>query len=1095
MTKRGPSIQFPAFLLATALATGCGDGAVEPPPPPTPVPTTITVSPASATLQSVGETTQLTAEVRDQHGQAMANAAVAWTSGDPSVATVAAGLVTAVANGTATVTATAGLASGTAAVTVDQVVAAVAMDPAAATLLALGDTLRLSAEAQDANGNAVAGTELAWASEDTLVAVVDQQGLATAVANGTVMVTATAGAVSASAEVTVDQVAVEVVVEPAKDTLVAFGDTLRLSAEAVDANGNPVSAQEFAWTSGDTLVAVVDQEGRVRGVSAGEAEITAALADVTGRAQVIVVLPVPTTVVVNRDAVALIGIGRTARLAAEVRHQAGRVMKGATVSWSSGDTLVATVDPTGLVTATGIGVATITAKAGSASGRAVVTVRLPLSDRAVLVTLYNATDGPNWVNSENWLSDAPLGEWYGVGTDGSGRVLSLDLSGRAVAGSYVPHGLAGSLPPELGELASLQELNLAINHLSGAIPPELGNLAKLRRLTLWHNDLTGEIPSELSKLRNLGRLGLNYNSLSGAIPPELGDLISLEDLLLTHNRLSGSVPAQLGRLWSLQRLELSHNDELTGRLPTSLTDLHLRSLQTAGTGLCAPSDAPFQDWLRTIASQSVASCGDLAYLVQAVQSLTDRVPLVAGEKALLRVFVTAQESTSARIPPARARFFVDGAERHVVDIPAGSTAIPTGVEEGDLSKSANAEVSASNVRPGLEMVIEIDPEGTLDPGLDVPKRIPEMGRIAVEVRETPVLDLTVIPFLWEANPNYTVVGVTKGMQDNPYQHYLLEDTRILLPVRDLNVTAHDPVVSTSNNAFDLLQQTRAVRALEGGEGYYMGMMSGPVTGGVGGVASGRSNFSTLSSSVIAHELGHNMSLAHAPCGDPEKLDPLFPGATGQIGAWGYDFRDERLVPPDHKDLMSYCGPEWISGYHFKKALAHRLAVEASAVGAATTPTRSLLIWGGVDREGKLVLHPSFVADAPPALPASTGDHILTGQDADGGQLFSVSFAMPEVADADGRSSFAFMLPVRPGWAGALASITLSGPDDSVTLDDTTDRPMAILRDSQTGQVRAFLRNLPQTAAQAAMDALEQASGRSLEVLFSRGIPDPSAWRQ
>ena len=100
----GPRGTLGGILLATALATGCGDGAVE---PGTLVPTTIVVSPAAATLQSLGETVQLAATVRDQNGQAMAGVSIWWTSGDPAVATVdASGLVTAVANGAATVTAT-----------------------------------------------------------------------------------------------------------------------------------------------------------------------------------------------------------------------------------------------------------------------------------------------------------------------------------------------------------------------------------------------------------------------------------------------------------------------------------------------------------------------------------------------------------------------------------------------------------------------------------------------------------------------------------------------------------------------------------------------------------------------------------------------------------------------------------------------------------------------------------------------------------------------------------------------------------------------------------------------------------------------------
>ncbi|WP_419947907.1 hypothetical protein [Candidatus Palauibacter sp.] len=92
-------------------------------------------------------------------------------------------------------------------------------------------------------------------------------------------------------------------------------------------------------------------------------------------------------------------------------------------------------------------------------------------------------------------------------------------------------------------------------------------------------------------------------------------------------------------------------------------------------------------------------------------------------------------------------------------------------------------------------------------------------------------------------------------------------------------------------------------------------------------------------------------------------------------------------------------------------------------------------------------------------------------------LFSLSFDMPEIADADGASSFAFLVPVETDWAGDLAAITLSGPGGTVTLDGDTDRPMVILRNPQTGQVRGFLRDPPP------------------EALFSRGPPGPGEWRR
>ena len=80
--------------------------------------------------------------------------------------------------------------------------------------------------------------------------------------------------------------------------------------------------------------------------------------------------------------------------------------------------------------------------------------------RAALTALYNATGGANWGNNTNWLSDRTLGDWYGVTTDTTGRVVALDL---------FENQLTGTLPVELGTLASLTILNLRDNQLGGTI--------------------------------------------------------------------------------------------------------------------------------------------------------------------------------------------------------------------------------------------------------------------------------------------------------------------------------------------------------------------------------------------------------------------------------------------------------------------------------------------------------------------------------------------------------------------------------------------------------------------------------------------------
>ena len=151
----------------------------------------------------------------------------------------------------------------------------------------------------------------------------------------------------------------------------------------------------------------------------------------------------------------------------------------------------------------------------------------PTPEVAALVALYHATNGESWTVNDNWLADAPIGTWYGVGVDGEGRVFSLALDDNQ---------LTGEISPELGNLVNLQGLLLNYNQLTGEIPPELGNLVNLQGLLLGYNRLTGEIPPELGNLVNLQGLLLGYNRLTGEIPPELGNLVNLQGLLLGYNR-------------------------------------------------------------------------------------------------------------------------------------------------------------------------------------------------------------------------------------------------------------------------------------------------------------------------------------------------------------------------------------------------------------------------------------------------------------------------------------------------------------------------------------------------------------------------------
>ena len=121
-----------------------------------------------------------------------------------------------------------------------------------------------------------------------------------------------------------------------------------------------------------------------------------------------------------------------------------------------------------------------------------------------MVNRRPATNGANWTNNTNWLSDKPLNEWHGVTTNENERVTHLELA---------ENRLSGARPSSLGNLTNLQWLNLSANALSGALPSELGNLTNLRLLNLSANDLSGSLPSSLGSLTNLQTLDLRNTQL------------------------------------------------------------------------------------------------------------------------------------------------------------------------------------------------------------------------------------------------------------------------------------------------------------------------------------------------------------------------------------------------------------------------------------------------------------------------------------------------------------------------------------------------------------------------------------------------------
>ena len=235
---------------------------------------------------------------------------------------------------------------------------------------------------------------------------------------------------------------------------------------------------------------------------------------------------------------------------------------------------------------------------------------------------------------------------------------------------------------------------------------------------------------------------------------------------------------------------------------------------------------------------------------------------------------------------------------------------------------------------------------------------------------------------------------------------------------------------------------------------------------------------------LAHEVGHNLNLLHAPCGGAQDADPDFPYEIGNIGAWGYDFRDGSAMHPiRRRDIMGYCYDRgWLSDYHFEKVIGVREEKEgggaASRRPAAGARVETLVLAGGV-RDGELRIEPLHSLFMAPKLPDRVGPYRLEGLGLGGEVEFTLSFIPGE--DKYGNKYFFFTVPMQADWEDSLERITLTGPEGEVTVDRDDPRSLTIVTDPSTGQIRAILRDWDR----ALPSALGDTAG--LEVVTTRGI--------
>lgn len=207
----------------------------------------------------------------------------------------------------------------------------------------------------------------------------------------------------------------------------------------------------------------------------------------------------------------------------------------------------------------------ITAESVDGSVRLVYTVRQkadryyqPSDIRTALMDLYASTGGEQWTRNDNWGSDLPLSEWYGLSVD-NGVVTYVRLSNN---------NLTGELPRSIGVLSEVYGgVQLGDNNISGRIPK---GMFQHENVYLSNNQIESiESPDDPSDVRTVS-LHLEGNRISGALPEFFADAPALQYVDLENNLFSGAIPASYTSLIAQDRRLYLNGNNLSGRLPESI---------------------------------------------------------------------------------------------------------------------------------------------------------------------------------------------------------------------------------------------------------------------------------------------------------------------------------------------------------------------------------------------------------------------------------------------------------------------------------------------------------------------------------------------
>lgn len=432
-------------LLLAVLSACSGENGVNPA-----TPDAVEVNAPSSSFM-VGGSQQLTARVIAR-GTLLPGVSPSWNSSNGAVVTVTgSGQVTALSRGNAVVTATAGAAKGSVALSVLGV-RSLSVQPAVLALTA-GTSQTLTANIDSDVGVSFPVT---WSTSNAAIATVSTNGTVTGIALGNATITAKAGGETGSATVSVREVPVaSVAVVPSTATL-PIGQTTQLAAIVKDSAGGSLTDRIIGWTSNAPAIATVSSSGVVTAIATGTATITATTGGKSGTAMVSVPVPVASvSIAINSTT---LYVGQSTQAIATARDTAGEALAGRNLTWTTSNPLVASVSATGTISAIAPGTASVSV---SSEGRKATVVMTVSPDQVVSIGAGNS---------------------YACALKGSGRLYCWGLS---------HWGASSTIPTAVAPEYRWSQIATGSSHICG--------LTFERRVYCWGRNRSGALGIGLAK--------------------------------------------------------------------------------------------------------------------------------------------------------------------------------------------------------------------------------------------------------------------------------------------------------------------------------------------------------------------------------------------------------------------------------------------------------------------------------------------------------------------------------------------------------------------------------------------------------------------